>query len=71
VLENKAMGETIGLKTKVVTADRSMGVAGEGEGREERVMRPPEAAEFKGRNLCGKMYILSEKTKRFPALNIF
>jgi hypothetical protein len=65
------LGETIGLKTKVVTADRGMGVAGEGDGGEERVMRPPQAADFKGRNLYGKMYILSEKTKRLTALNIF
>ena len=58
------MGKTSGLKTKVVTPDRSMGVAAEGDGGEERVMRPPQAAEFKGRNLRGKMYILSEKTKK-------
>jgi len=31
-------------------------------------MRPPQAAEFKGRNLGGKMYILSKK--KFSALNI-
>jgi hypothetical protein len=58
-----------------------MRVAGEGDGGEERVTRLLQAAEFKGRNLRGKMYILgnlrgkmyilSEKTKRFSALNIF
>jgi len=45
------MGETVGLKTKVLTADRSRGVAGEGVAGQ--------AAEFKGRNLGGKMYILT------------
>jgi len=36
-MENMVLGETIGLKTEAVTADRSMDVAGKGD----RVRPPP------------------------------